>query len=217
MGQKIAKSRNHASPQNLVKWLTTRARVGKIRFFDQPYNPRMLTQLSLTRTNPGKAEAKLETGGANTLRNVRGSSLWPLDGLSAMGRMLGRLSKGFQLASPVWVRGAKLMGAIRRLWSAPAVTGVRASVRGRQLRRVSVRCPWLEGYRKVSEIISREIAGNRRGTGGLTRWLVSLWRQIRLCGSATGTSRVADSLACCFWVGTAPATLRSKNSRQSPR
>ena len=156
VGQKIAKSRNPASPQNLVKWLPTRARVGKIRFFDQPYNPRMLTQLSLTRTNPGKAEAKLETGGANTLRNVRGSSLWPLDGLSAIRRMLGRLSKGFQLASPVWVRGAKLMGAIRRLWSAPAVTGVRASVRGRQKNRSKFEGPEsLSRIRETNELVAR--------------------------------------------------------------
>jgi hypothetical protein len=153
-----------------------RARVGKIRFFDQPYNPRMLTQESVTRTNPAKAEAKPEPGGAITLRNVRGSSLWPLGGLSAMGRMLGRLSKRFLLAAPVWVRGAKRMGAIYRLWPGPPVTGMRACVRGRQLRRVTVRCLLLDVCRRLSEIISREIAGNRRGTGDLTGWLVSLWR-----------------------------------------
>ena len=153
-----------------------RARVGKIRIFDQPYNPRMLTQESVTRTNPGKAGAKPEPGRANGSRNVRGSSSWPLGGLVAMGRMLGRLSKGFLLASPIWVRGAKRRGAIHRLWPVPPVTGVRVCVRARQLRRVTVRCLWLDGYRKLSEIISREIAGNRRGTGGLTGWLVSLWR-----------------------------------------
>ena len=88
-----------------------RARVGKIRLFDQPYNPRMLTQESVTRTNPGKAEAKLEHGGAITLRNVRGLSLWPLGGLAAMGRMLGRLSRGFLLASPVWGERRKADGS----------------------------------------------------------------------------------------------------------
>jgi hypothetical protein len=150
----------------------TRARVGKIRLFDQPYNPRMLTQESVTRTNSDKAEAKPEPGGANTLRNVRGSSPWSLGGLAAKGRMLGRLSEGFLLASPVWVRGAKGMGAIHRLWPVPSVTGVRACVRGRQLRRVTARCLLLDGYRRPAEIISREIAGNRRLTG----WLVSLWR-----------------------------------------
>ena len=36
-----------------------RAREGKIGLFDQPYNPRMLTQESVTRTNPGKAWAPL--------------------------------------------------------------------------------------------------------------------------------------------------------------
>ena len=153
-----------------------RARVGKIRFFDQPYNPRMLKQKSVTRTNPGKAGAKPEPGKANGSRNVRGSSPWSLGGLATMRRMLGRLSKGFLLASPVWVRVAKRMGAIHRLSPVPAVTGVRACVRGRQLRRLTMRCLWLDGYRWLSEIISREIAGNRRGTGGLTGWLVSLWR-----------------------------------------
>jgi hypothetical protein len=137
-----------------------RARVGKIRFFDHPYNPRMLTQGSVARTNPDKAEAKAEPGGANTLP-------WPLGGLAAMGRVLGRRSRGFLLASPVWVSGAKRMGAIHRLWTVPAVTGVRACVRGRQLRRVTVRCQSLDECRRLSEIISREIAGNRRGTGGL--------------------------------------------------
>ena len=153
-----------------------RARVGKIRLFDQPYNPRMLTHESVTRTNPGKAGAKPEPGRANGSRNVRGSSLWPLGGLSAMRRMLRRLSKGFQITSPVWVKDAKRLGAIHRLWPVPAVTGARACVRGRQLRRVTVRCLLLDGYRWLSEIISREIAGNRRGTGDLTGWLVSLWR-----------------------------------------
>ena len=153
-----------------------RARVGKIRLFDQPYNPRMLTQESVTRSNPGKAEAKSESGGANTPRSVRGSSPWPLGGLAAMGCMLGRLSKGFLLASPVWVRAAKRVGAIHRLSPVPAVTVVRVCVRGRQLRRVTVRCLLLDGYRWLSEIISREIAGNRRGTGDLTGWLASLWR-----------------------------------------
>ena len=38
-----------------------RARVGKIRFFDQPYNPRMLTQESITRTNPAKGGGKART------------------------------------------------------------------------------------------------------------------------------------------------------------
>ena len=105
------------SPKPCQGVVHARARVGKIRLFDQPYNPRMLTQESVTRTNPGKAEAKPEPGRANTSRNVRGSSPWPLGGLAAMGRMLGRLSKGFLLASPVWVRGAKRMGAIHhRLW-----------------------------------------------------------------------------------------------------
>jgi hypothetical protein len=153
-----------------------RARVGKIRLFDQPYNPRMLTHESVTRTNPGKAGAKPEPGRANGSRNVRGSSLWPLGGLSAMRRMLRRLSKGFQITSPVWVKDAKRLGAIHRLWPVPPVTGARACVRGRQLRRVTVRCQLLGGCRGLSEIISREIAGNRRGTGGLTGWLVSLWR-----------------------------------------
>jgi hypothetical protein len=153
-----------------------RARVGKIRLFDQPYNPRMLTQGSVTRTNTAKAEAKPESGGAITLRNVRGSSLWPLGGLSGMGRMLGRLSKGFQLTSPVWAKAAKRLGAIHRLWPVPPVTGMRACVRGRQLRRVTVRCLLLDGYRRLSEIISREISGTPRITGVLTGWLVSLWR-----------------------------------------
>jgi hypothetical protein len=160
-----------------------RARVGKIRLFDQPYNPRMLTQGSVTRTNPDKGKAKPEPGGAITLRNVRGSSLWPLGGLSAMGRMLGRLSKGFQLTSPVWVKGAKRLGAIHRLWLVPVVTGARACVRGRQLRRATVRCQLRDECRRLSEIISREIAGNRRGTGGLTRWLVSLWRKSGSAGA----------------------------------
>jgi hypothetical protein len=160
-----------------------RARVGKIRLFDQPYNPRMLTQVSLTRTNPGKAEAKSEPGGANTPRSVRGSSPWPLGGLAAMGCMLGRLSKGFLLASHVWVRVAKPMGAIHRLSPVPAVTAVRVCVRGRQLRRVTVRCQLRDGCRRLAEIISREIAGNRRGTGGLTRWLVSLWRKSGSAGA----------------------------------
>jgi hypothetical protein len=61
-----------------------RARVGEIRFFDQPYNPRMLTRESVTRTIPGKAEAKPEPGRANRSRNVRGSSLWPLGGLTGL-------------------------------------------------------------------------------------------------------------------------------------
>ena len=117
-----------------------RARVGKIRLFDQPYNPRMLTQESVTRTNPGKAGAKPEPGRANGSCNGRGSSPWPLGGLSAMRRMLGRLSRGFQLTSRVWVKGAKRLGAIHRLWLVPPVTGARACVRGRQLRRVTVRC-----------------------------------------------------------------------------
>jgi hypothetical protein len=156
---------------------TARARArAKSRFFDHPYNPRMLTQESVTRTNPGKAGAKPEPGRANGSRNVRGSSPWPLGGLAAMGRMLGRLSKRFLLASPVWVRGAKRMGAIHRLWPVPPVMSARACVRGLQLRRVAVRCLLPDGYRRLSEIISREIAGNRRGTGDLTGWLVSLWR-----------------------------------------
>jgi hypothetical protein len=139
-----------------------RARVGKIRLFDQPYTPRMLTQESVTRTNPGKVGAEPEPGRANGSRNMRGSSPWPLGGLAAMGRMLGRLTKGFLLASPVWVRGAKRMGAIHRLWPVPPVTGMRACVRGRQLRRVTVRCLLLDGYRgfqKLSRGKSRETAG----------------------------------------------------------
>jgi hypothetical protein len=162
-------------PKNLLRG-TARARArAKSRFLDQPYNPRMLTQGSVTRTNPGKAEAKPEPGRANGSRNVRGSSLWPLGGLAAMGHMRWRLSRGFLLASPVWVKGAKRMGTIHRLWPVPAATGVRACVRGRQMRCVTVRCPLLDGCRGLAEIISREIAGNRRGTGGLTGWLVSLW------------------------------------------
>jgi hypothetical protein len=102
---------------------TARARArAKSRFLDQPYNPRMLTQESVTRTNPGKAEAKPEPGRANGSRNVRGSSPCPLGGLEAMGRMLGRRSKGFLLASPVWVRGAKRMEAIHRLWPVLSVS-----------------------------------------------------------------------------------------------
>jgi hypothetical protein len=164
------------SPKTLSRG-TARARArAKSRSLDQPYNPRMLTQESVTRTNPGKAEAKLEPGRANTLRNVRGSSPWPLGGLAAIGRMLGRLSMGFLFASPVRVKGAKRMGAIHRLWPVPGMTGSRECVRGRQLRRVTVRCQLRDGCRGLSEIISREIAGNRRGTGGLTGWLVSLWR-----------------------------------------
>jgi hypothetical protein len=170
------KQNSRFSPKPCQVVAHARARVGKIRLFDQPYNPRMLTQESVTRTNPGKAGAKPEPGRANGSRNVRGSSPWPLGGLASMGRMLGRLSKGFQLTSPVWVRGARRMGAIHRLWPVPPVTGMRACVRGRQLRRVTVRCLLPDGYRRLSEIISREIAGNRRGTGGLTRWLVRLWR-----------------------------------------
>jgi hypothetical protein len=157
-----AVKRGEANMLQVVKGYSTRARA-KSRFFDRPYNPRMLTQERVSRTNSGKAEAKPEPGRANTLVNVRESSPWPLGGLAAMGRMLGQLRKAFQLASPVWVRGAKRMGAIHSLWPMPAVTGVRACVRGRQLRRVTVRCQLLDG------------------------------------------------------VGMAPATLRSKNSRQSPR
>ena len=130
---------------------TARARA-KSRFFDHPYNPRMLTQLGLTRTNPGKVGAKPESGKACTLPGVYRCS-----------------------------------------------------------RCVTVRGPLLDGCRGLAEIISREISGTPRITGVLTGWLVSPWHQIRLCGSATGTSRVADSLACCLWVGIAPATLRSKN------
>ena len=40
------KSKTPAFLQNLVKWLPTRARVGEIRFFDHPYNPRMQEQFS---------------------------------------------------------------------------------------------------------------------------------------------------------------------------
>ena len=177
----------------------------------------MLTQESVTRTNPGKAGAKPEPGGAITLRNVRGSSLWPLGGLSAMGRMLGRLSKGFQLTSPVWVKGAKRLGAIHRLWPVQPVTGMRACVRGRQLRRVTVRCLLLDGYRRLSEIISREIAGNRRGTGDLTGWLVIRGAKSGSAGAHPEPQGLRTHWPVVFWVGIAPATLRSKNSRQSPR
>ena len=135
----------------------------------------MLTQESVTRTNRGKAGAKPEPGRANGSRNVRGFSPWPLGGLATMGHTLGRLSKGLQLTSPVWVGGARRMRAIHRHWPVPAVAGVRACVRGRQLRR-TVLGPLLDGCRGLAEIISREIAGNRRGTGGSTGWLVSLWR-----------------------------------------
>jgi hypothetical protein len=139
-----------------------RARVGKIRLFDQPYNPRMLTQESVTRTNPAKAEAKL----------------------------------------------AKRLGAIHRLWPVSAVTNVRACVRGRQLRRVTVRCL----FQKLSRGKSREIAGNRRFNGmagesvALNPALRERNRNLKGCG-LTG-------LLC--WVGIAPATLRSKNSRTVP-
>ena len=139
-----------------------RARVGKIRFFDQPYNPRMLRQESVTRTNPGKAGAKPEPGRANGSRNVRESSPWPLGGLAAMGRMLGRLSKGFLLASPVWVRGAKRMGAIHRLWPVPPVTGMRAwfEIANCGSLRCAV-CCWMGigGFQKLSRGKSRETAG----------------------------------------------------------
>jgi len=176
-GRKPRKAEFLLFHKTLSRGCPTRARAwDSLRFFDHPYNSRMLTQESVTRTNPGKAEAKPEPRRANTLRNVRGSSPWPLGGLAAMGRMLGRLSKGFLLASPVQAKGAKRMGAIHRLWPVPPVTGMRACVRGRQLRRVTARCLLLDGYRRLSDIISREIAGNRRGTGGLTGWLVSLWR-----------------------------------------
>jgi len=67
---------------------TARARArAKSRFFDHPYNPRMLTQLSLTRTNPGKAGAKPESGRASTLPGVYRCSRWPIGGLATMGRM----------------------------------------------------------------------------------------------------------------------------------
>jgi hypothetical protein len=176
-GAENREKQNSCFPPKLCQVVDhARARVGKIRLFDQPYNPRMLTQESVTRTNPGKAGAKPEPSRANGSRNVRGSSPWPLGGLAAIGRMLGRLSKGFLLASPVWVRGAKRIGAIHRLWPVPTVTGSMACAPRSQMRRVTVRRPLLDGCRGLAEIISREIAGNRRGTGGLTRWLVSLWR-----------------------------------------
>jgi hypothetical protein len=141
-----------------------RARVGKIRLFDQPYNPRMLRQESVTRTNPGKAGAKPEPGRANGSRNVRGSSPRPSrwTGSHVMGRMLGRLSKGLLLASPVWVRVAKRMGAIYRLWPVPAVTGVRAwfEVANCGSLRCAVSC-WMGvgGFQKLSRGKSRETAG----------------------------------------------------------
>jgi hypothetical protein len=153
-GAKTPEKQNSCFSTNPVKWLPTRARGEKIRLFDQPYNPRMLTQESVTRTNPDKGEAKPEPGGANTFAQCA----WVLS-----------------LASR-WTGGHGAMGAIHRLWPVAPVTGARACVRGRQLRRVTVRCQLLDRYRWLSEIISREIAGNRRGTGGLTEWLVSLWR-----------------------------------------
>ena len=46
------------SPKTLSRG-TARARArAKSRFLDQPYNPRMLTQESVTRTNPGQSGAK---------------------------------------------------------------------------------------------------------------------------------------------------------------
>lgn len=59
-----------------------RARVLNLGFLSTPYTPRMLRQLSLTRTNPSKAEARPETGGANTLQAVCRSSRWPLGGMA---------------------------------------------------------------------------------------------------------------------------------------
>jgi hypothetical protein len=53
-----------------------------------------------------------------------------------------------------------------------------ACVRGDEYEGMRSRSPIAARYGalSVSEIISREIAGNRRGTGDLTGWLVSLWR-----------------------------------------
>ena len=163
-------------PKTLSRGIARARTRAKSRFFDRPYNPRMLTQLSLTRTNPVKAEANPETGRANTLRDVCRSSRWPFGGMAAMGRLLGRGSKGFQLTSRVRVSGVKRMGTIHRHWRVRAVTGSSAWERGSQLQCVTVRGPLLDGCMGPAEIISREIAGNRRGTGGSTRWLVSLWR-----------------------------------------
>jgi len=45
-------------PKTLSRGIARARARAKSRFLDQPYNPRMLTQESATRTNPGKAGAK---------------------------------------------------------------------------------------------------------------------------------------------------------------
>jgi hypothetical protein len=94
---------------------------------------------------------------------------WLLSGLIG-------LDESYLLAWPIQDKGEKRMGTIHRLWPVPALTESRARARCSQVRRFAVRCQLLDGCRRLAEIISREIAGNRRGTGGLTGWLVSLWR-----------------------------------------
>jgi hypothetical protein len=109
-------------PKTLSSGIARARARAKSPVLDQPYNPRMLTQESVTRTNPGKTGAKPEPGRANGSRNVRGSSPWPVGGLAAIGRMLGRLSRGFLLASRVQVKGVKRMGTIHRLWPVLSVS-----------------------------------------------------------------------------------------------
>jgi hypothetical protein len=156
------KQNSSFSPKPCQEVAHARARVGKIRLFDQPYNPRMLTQESVTRTNQAKAEAKPEPGGAITLRNVRGSSLWPLVGLSAMGRMLGATEQGIPARFACLVKGAKRLGAIHRLWPVPPVTGARAwfEVANCGALRCVV-CRWMGtgGFQKLSRGKSRGIDG----------------------------------------------------------
>jgi hypothetical protein len=110
------------------------------------------------------------------LRNACRSAHGLPVGLAAMERMLGRLSKRCVLASTIRVQGKKRMGTIYRLCPVLAVTEPRARARRSQTRRFTVPRQLLDGYRRLAKIISREIAGNRRGTGGLTGWLVSPWR-----------------------------------------
>jgi hypothetical protein len=117
-----------------------RARVGKIRFFDHPYNPRKREQ---SRTSGGKA---VELAVPNVLRNARRSAPGLPVGLAAMGHMLGRLSKRCVLASTIRVQGKKRMGTIHRLSPVLSVTESRARARRSQMRRFAVRCQLLDGW-----------------------------------------------------------------------
>jgi len=154
---------------------------------------------------------------ANPMGNTRRSSPWRLCGSTATGRTLGRLSKRCMLASPIRVEGEKRMRTMHRLRHAPALTEQSTRARRSQMQRFSVRCQLPDECRWLAEIISRETAGKRRGNDGLNGMagefvalnpaLRERNRNLKGCG-LTGLL---------FRVGIAPATLRSKNSRQSPR